>query len=160
MHDAMKRVEAFHIKNGFPVGVPLAYDHTKDQILEMVATVLAALARICSFEFSRTPLAIELLRAHLMLEELGETIEGLKESSQLKVLDGLADLVYVAVGTAVTFNLPLPEALIEVCRSNMTKERQSNDREGHRLRDKGPNYEPPDLMSILQKHVRGKRCTE
>jgi predicted HAD superfamily Cof-like phosphohydrolase len=90
---------------------------------------------------------LRILRAHLMLEELGEVIQAMGDGDELAVLDGLSDLLYVLVGTAVTFRLPLHSAFWEVHRSNMTKQPKN----GERLRDKGPAYVPPNLYDILVK---------
>ena len=92
------------------------------------------------------------LRAHLMMEELGECLEALGRGDELGLLDGLADLEYVVVGTAVVHDLPLPEAFEEVHRSNMTKEKQVSDANSDRVREKGPNYEPPNLERVLADH--------
>src|SRR5262245_24245697 len=61
------------------------------------------------------------LRAHLLLEEAAETVIAMAEGDEVKALDGLADLLYVLLGTAVTFRWPLEEAFAEVHVSNMTK---------------------------------------
>jgi len=89
------------------------------------------------------------LRAHLLLEELGETLQAMAHGDELKMLDGLCDLLYVLFGTAVTFDLPLQAGFSEVHASNMTKERQPDDPEGDRVRDKGPNWRAPDLECVL-----------
>ena len=83
------------------------------------------------------------LRAHLMMEELAEVIGGLAHCNKVDVLDGLADLSYVTLGTAAVFELPLPEAFEEVHRSNMTK-RPSD----QRCSDK-TGFVPPDLEKLL-----------
>lgn len=90
------------------------------------------------------------LRAHLILEEFSEMLIGMGSSDELQTLDALADLQYVVSGSAVTFDLPLEMAFLEVHRSNMTKEKQPKDVDKARVRDKGPNYQPPDLRMILE----------
>lgn len=89
------------------------------------------------------------VRAHLMIEELSETLDGLAAGDPLKTLDSLADLLYVVIGTAVAFGLPLYEAFWEVHWSNMTKAKRIV--YDPRLRNKGASYWPPDLKKVLKK---------
>lgn len=99
---------------------------------------------------------LRVLRAHLMCEELSEVLAALMEGSPHNLLDGLTDLVYVTLGTAVAFGLPLAEAFDEVHRSNMTKQKALPDIDP-RVRVKGTGYEPPDLDGILSKrHPQGE----
>ena len=95
------------------------------------------------------------LRAHLMLEELGETLRAMAVCDEIGTLDGLADLMYVTLGTGVVFDLPVDAAFVEVHRSNMTKAVQVNDPDKIRLRDKGPDYVPPDLRAVLEDYRYG-----
>jgi predicted HAD superfamily Cof-like phosphohydrolase len=83
------------------------------------------------------------LRVHLLMEELAEVIIGLASCKKVDVLDGLADLSYVTLGTAAVFELPLPEAFEEVHRSNMTKKPSDQ-----RCSDK-TGYTPPNLKKLL-----------
>lgn len=99
-----------------------------------------------------------LLRAHLLIEELGEMLMALGERFEIEVLDGLADLLYVLVGAAVTMDLPLSEAFEEVHASNMTKEKRSDDKFKDRVRDKGPNYRGPNLLRVLQQHRKANNA--
>lgn len=92
------------------------------------------------------------LRAHLLLEELGETLMGMSEGNELETLDGLTDLLYVLIGATTTFDLPLEEAFWEIHNSNMTKEPQSDDKSRTRVRKKGPNFRPPNLAQVLKEH--------
>lgn len=92
------------------------------------------------------------LRAHLMVEELEEVLYAMIVGDEELLLDGLADLIFVVVGTAVTFDLPLDGAFVEVARSNMTKEKQLKDPAKDRVRQKGPNYDPPRIADILKRY--------
>jgi len=95
-----------------------------------------------------------LLRAHLITEELSEFISAMAVLDEELTLDALADLKYVVVGSAVVFELPLPEAFVEVHRSNMTKKvRIETD---VRVRDKGSKWDPPRLKQILKRHRNKK----
>ena len=96
------------------------------------------------------------LRAELMLEELGESLEAMAENDELLLLDGLADLLYVAVGTATTFALPVEAAFTEVHRSNMSKEPRIQHSAG--VTGKGPGFKPPDLRRVLNLARRTPMC--
>lgn len=66
---------------------------------------------------------VTILRLRLMMEELGELACAIHAKDLTKIADGICDLLYVTVGTAVAHGLgPLLEELFaEVHRSNMTK---------------------------------------
>jgi len=100
---------------------------------------------------------VHALRAHLLLEELGEF---LCAQTEVEALDGLTDLLYVLLGTAVTYNWPLSAAFAEVHRSNMSKVRQEDDDLGNRVRDKGPAFQPPQLAEVLKLHGLGLEKTQ
>ena len=93
------------------------------------------------------------LRCSLMCEELGETLDALGDEAS--TLDGLCDLVYVAIGTALQLDLPITEAFVAVHAANMKKQtcKQSSDQ---RLHDKGPGWQSPDIDAVIAEHRR--RC--
>ena len=93
------------------------------------------------------------LRMHLILEETAELMNAFVNHDELGAFDALCDLIYVTAGTAAVFNMPLSEGFEEVHRSNMTKEKQPTDSDAIRVREKGPNYEPPQLHRILLNHL-------
>lgn len=88
------------------------------------------------------------LRAHLMIEELGELLLAMSAGDIANTMDALGDLLYVLLGTAATFDLPLEDIFTEIHTSNMTKEKQSEDPSAERVRSKGPNYKPPRLSAM------------
>ena len=88
-----------------------------------------------------------LYRAHLMIEELGELIGALARKNEIDLADALADLIYVVIGTAITYDIPLNEVFNEVHRSNMTKTRSSSD---DRMRSKEGNYRPPNIKKAIE----------
>ncbi len=65
--------------------------------------------------------ALAFLRARLLLEETRETVEALVKEDRVAFADGLADLIYVAIGAALAYGIPLEEVWSEVQRSNMGK---------------------------------------
>lgn len=86
------------------------------------------------------------LRASLMVEELGELMVAMSDCDLVKVADGLADLLYVVLGTAECYDISTQPIFHEVHRSNMTKA-VTTDR---RVREKGKDYSPPDILRVLK----------
>lgn len=95
------------------------------------------------------------LRMSLINEEQSEVrdemygIRYLKsdEVDKKKLTKELADLLYVTIGTATTFGLPLEEVFWEVHKSNLSKLGDDGKpiyREDGKVL-KGPNYKEPDL---------------
>lgn len=124
---------------------------------DMGASALSELGRSLLTKYLKAaPHDIRLLRAHLLVEELSETLTALEERNELALLDALADLTYVTAGTALAFDLPLPEAIEEVHRSNMTKV-PSCGQDGGRVLWKGTQYSPPKLKEILDAYRAGRR---
>ena len=91
------------------------------------------------------------LRIDLLREEFEEYLAGEAAGDLVAVSDALADMVYVAYGTAVTYGIDLDAVLAEVHRSNMSKlgpdGRPVLRADGKVL--KGPGYEPPDIAHVL-----------
>ena len=61
------------------------------------------------------------LRADLLDEEHDETQTALQSGDLVSLADGIADLIYVAIGIAHEFGLPLAEVWRRVHASNMAK---------------------------------------
>lgn len=147
-------VKEFHVKHEFAVD-----ERIRDDPSGMGSVMLTVDAML---DESRSQLELfkrsgdqRSLRAHLILEEVAETLRDMRNGDEEGVLDGLADSVYVLAGTAVAFGLPLDEAFIEVHRSNMTKDRlprgevATND---PRLREKGASYRRARIGNVLAFH--------
>jgi predicted HAD superfamily Cof-like phosphohydrolase len=92
------------------------------------------------------------LRYDLLSEEMHETYKSLiwDEEPLEDVAKELADLVYVAYGTAIALGINLDEALRRVHESNLTK---LVDGEAVRREDgkvlKGENYVAPDMEGVV-----------
>lgn len=101
-----------------------------------------------------TPTAV-LLRASMVMEELAELTQAyVQEPEGLDtddLVDGLGDLAFTVLGLAWTLNLDLEPLLLEVCRSNLTKEVSP----GPRVKDKGSGYEPPCFEGKVRSYPRG-----
>lgn len=91
------------------------------------------------------------LRARLHGEEHRELCDALHAEDRAGIARELADVVYVAYGTAHALGLPLDAVLAEVHRANMSKRGADGaftvDDHGKVL--KGPNYRPPDIDTVL-----------
>lgn len=85
------------------------------------------------------------LRIALLDEEVGELRKAMLDGDIIEIADGIADVVFVAVGTAVPYGVPFDAVFAEVHRSNMTK---VNHTPKAKL-TKGPGYEPPDIARVL-----------
>jgi predicted HAD superfamily Cof-like phosphohydrolase len=96
------------------------------------------------------------LRQALIEEEVRELSDAASAGDLVGVADALADIVYVAYGTAHVYGIDLDAVLDEVHASNMTKlgadGRPVRRADGKVL--KGPAYRPPDISAVL-----GRRAT-
>jgi predicted HAD superfamily Cof-like phosphohydrolase len=91
------------------------------------------------------------LRQALIEEEVGELAAAARAGDLVGIADALADIVYVAYGTAHVYGIDLDAVLDEVHASNMTK--LGADGQPIRRADgkvlKGPDYRPPDIAAVL-----------
>ncbi len=117
----MEMLEAFHIK----------YDHVIEP------------------EPIHPLMRIRELRIRLMKEELNELITAMEMHDMVEVADGLADLLYVVFGTALSYGIPMDAIFGEVHMSNMSKSMEK-DEGGKTI--KGPDFKKPDLKTILERH--------
>ena len=100
------------------------------------------------------------MQMDLIEEECGELFDATdvcltepeNERKRENVLKELSDLVFVCYQFAACFGLDLDEAMARVFKSNMTKldeQGQPIYREDGKVL-KGPNYCPPDLLSLVK----------
>lgn len=92
------------------------------------------------------------VRATLLREEHDELQEALESGDRANIAKELADLVYVAYGTALVYDIDLDAALREVHNSNMNKLGEDGKpilREDGKVL-KGPNYNPPNMRKALK----------
>jgi predicted HAD superfamily Cof-like phosphohydrolase len=96
------------------------------------------------------------LRRTLLTEELAEVLAELESGDLVALAHELADLVYVAYGTAVSAGIDLDAVLAEVHAANMSKIGTDGSFElradGKLL--KGPNYRAPDIAEVLRRQSR------
>lgn len=90
------------------------------------------------------------LRMNLLEEEFNEYLQAEAESNIIEIADALADIVYIACGTAVSYGIPLDKVFEEVHRSNMSKlvDGKPIYREDGKVL-KGKNYTPPNIQLTL-----------
>jgi predicted HAD superfamily Cof-like phosphohydrolase len=93
------------------------------------------------------------LRGKLLTEEFKEYIEAEHTNDLIEVADALADIIYIACGTAVSYGIPLDKVFEEVHRSNMAKLGPDGKpiyrEDGKVMKPEG--WTPPDIKSILDK---------
>lgn len=92
------------------------------------------------------------LRLALIDEEQHELIDAAVEGDLVRVADGIADLIYVLVGTALELGIPLDRVWAEVHRANMAKVdpvtgKVRKREDGKVLKPEG--WTPPDIESAL-----------
>ena len=122
--DAAEMVEEFHQTYGLPVRTTPGLD---------------------------VEIGLQDLRKRLMREELDEVCAAIDSGDLIEVADGLADLLYVVYGTAITFGIDLDAVVREVHRSNMTKLGPDGwpiSREDGKVM-KGPGFEVPRIAEVL-----------
>ncbi|MEV5439032.1 MazG nucleotide pyrophosphohydrolase domain-containing protein [Streptomyces sp. NPDC052682] len=92
-------------------------------------------------------------RAELLAEEAAEVAEVAVEGPLDRLAHELADVVYVAYGTALVHGIDLDAVIAEIHRSNMTK--LGPDGQVTRRPDgkvlKGEHYEAPDVAGVLRR---------
>ncbi|WP_326576371.1 hypothetical protein OG889_11480 [Streptomyces sp. NBC_00481] len=92
-------------------------------------------------------------RGELLAEEAAEVAEVAVDGPLDRLAHELADVVYVAYGTALVHGIDLDTVLAEIHRSNMTK--LGPDGVVARRADgkvlKGDHYQAPDVSAVLRK---------
>jgi predicted HAD superfamily Cof-like phosphohydrolase len=120
-------VTEFHFKHRFPIGIAPGQDPKTD-----------------------------LVRLHLISEELAELALAIADQDDVRLADALGDLIYVVLGTAVTYGIPIGPVFDEIQRANMTKAVRSDG--DTRLRDKGNSFVPPDIAGVLKTFPPERSC--
>ncbi len=87
------------------------------------------------------------LRAALIEEEAKETVDAIRAGDLVAAVDGLCDLIYVAVGAAVAFGVDLEPMFAEVHRTNMAKDGGATRADGKILKPHG--WRPPRIAELL-----------
>lgn len=89
------------------------------------------------------------LRVKLIHEEAKETCDAIEAGDLPAAADGMADLLYVTIGTAVEFGIDIQPIFDEVHRANMRKVGGGKRADGKTL--KPPGWKEPDIVGELRK---------
>ena len=89
------------------------------------------------------------LRHSLIREESEELLRGIESGDLPEIADGIADLIYVCLGTALEFGIPIEEVWEEVHRTNMAKINGGENGAGKIQKPK--DWVPPDVVGILER---------
>jgi predicted HAD superfamily Cof-like phosphohydrolase len=90
------------------------------------------------------------LRVKLLREEFEEYLKAEGDNDLIEVADALADIIYIACGTAVSYGIPLDRVFAEVHRSNMAKlvdGKVIRREDGKVLKPAG--WTPPDIKGAM-----------
>ena len=95
------------------------------------------------------------LRLRLLEEEFNEFKKAHEDRDKVEMADALADMIYIAVGTANVMNIPLDKVWAEVQRSNMAKVDPETGKvkkreDGKVLKPEG--WTPPQIETVLEEH--------
>lgn len=96
-----------------------------------------------------------LLRKRLLTEEYEEYMNAEFDDDLIEVADALADIIYIACGTAVAYGIPLDKVFAEVHRSNMAKLVDGKPiyrEDGKVLKPEG--WSPPDIKGVLDNEFK------
>ena len=113
---------------------------------------------ISEFPTTNIPESIKQLRLKLIEEEWEETKKAIQENDLVEIADGCADLIYVIVGTCISYGIPIDHVFAEVHRSNMSKtpiKATTGEKYGTKT-PKGLDYTPPAIYEILIRTVDEK----
>lgn len=153
MKNEFLQVRDFHVKHGFLTAKKVS---DCEGALKTQANLSELLTKMCEGikdeainlqEIKRDP---RLYRMYLILEEVEELNAAMYVRDEVQMLDALEDLLYVVIGTAVTFNFPLEEGWQEVHKSNMSK-KVRDPQVDPRMRNKGPNFVKADFKGIIER---------
>ena len=94
------------------------------------------------------------LRVRLMKEEYKEYKKAEEQSDLVNLASELADIIYIACGTAVSYGIPLDEVFEAIHKANMAKlvNGQALRREDGKIQ-KPEGWQPADIAAILKKHT-------
>lgn len=94
------------------------------------------------------------LRKRLLQEEYEEYLDGEDNDNIVEIADAIADMIYIACGTAVAYGIPLDKIFDEVHRSNMAKlvdGKVLRRADGKVIKPEG--WQAPDLKKIIDTEI-------
>lgn len=149
-------VEEFHVKNKFIIGESIDDDKHSNitgsqELSYLLSKLLVQVQSIAEKAVYYQGIGDErLYRVYLMLEELIEVIGAMAKNDEVGLADGLGDLLYVVLGTNVTYNIPARPIFDEIQRANMAKKIRDPIL-NPRMRDKGCGWKKPDIAGTLER---------
>lgn len=149
-----EKVRAFHERFNLPVGVvprTLTVD-TNDTATVSVVILLRQVERL--LQLKRKESDVQWGRVQMLVEELREYCEAVRDGDLAKQADSLVDLEYFVLGTSVLCGFPHDIIFNAVHEANMKKVRVESADESVRLNKldvkKPEGWTPPDVQGILE----------
>lgn len=105
------------------------------------------------------PADIQLFRLAFLYEEVHELQQAWARGDLAEYADAIADLIFVAAGTAAMAGIPLNEVWSEVVRANLTKERAIGETDTRSKRKhasdvvKPRNFTPPNHWPAIDRAI-------
>ena len=95
-----------------------------------------------------------ILRRKLLREEFDEYMQGEEKDDIVEIADALADITYIACGTAVSYGIPLDKIWETVHNSNMAKlvDGKVLLRADGKIQ-KPEGWQPPNIEKIIKEHI-------
>lgn len=159
MEQQLKQVQEFMDLLNIPHN--RAMDGTAEGTRELAIIGLALNRCATRLESKAESLAgtdLRLTRAQLIVEETSELVVALMRKDEVQCCDAIADLLYVVLGAALTFDWPITQLFAEVHKSNMSKRLRkheftfSEETDVCRHDVKGEGYCPPRIDEVLKTH--------
>ncbi len=91
----------------------------------------------------------QVLRIRLITEEYVELTTALTKGNLPEIADGIADLIYVCIGTAVRLQIDLPKVWDAIQTANLSKVGPGQTRDADGKIQKSKNFKHPDIAAIL-----------
>lgn len=136
----LKQVREFHEKFGWPINEK--FDPSRGLSSDYFAAREGIIDAINELEEFPDP---ESYRAFLLAEEFAEFLDAMENNNEVAALDAATDMLYVLVGTFLTFGWDMEEAFRRVHESNMSKGAKNKSDPGY----KGEGYVDPDLGDLI-----------
>lgn len=103
----------------------------------------------------------------LIQNKSDELIQSMLNGDLVGVADGLADVLYVVIGTAVAYGIDIQEVFDEVHRSNLSKTVWSEEEQRWLIEKdefgkgiKPPTYSPADIKPIIDRQIANGKALE
>lgn len=92
---------------------------------------------------------VEIFRQDLLRQEYRELNQAIERNDLEQIYDGILDMLYVLIGTAHVYGLPLNQGMQSVHNANMQKLHATGDSQCNKP-IKPPGWKPPNLREVLK----------